>query len=326
MKKSSTERLPAPAIQKTSTMDDFTRIRTFIKVVEAGSFSAAAHDGLSVSAVTRQVKALEDELHVRLLNRNTRRLALTDAGRRFFERVTGISNDLNRAKAEAISEHEGVKGLLRVSARTTSGTTVLIPALPKFLAKYPEIQLNISLTDERRDLIANHIDVALWVGELPDADIVARRLSPTSRIVCCSPDYLRRRGRPREPTDLLRHDCILFTAPTYSNRWRFSRNGQIEEVCVRGSVQTDNGLVLLASGLAGIGIISGNHWMVHHYVKQGRLVTLLDDYTFFPRLGDVDLYAVFPSSRGLSRKVRAFVDFLVEAFDEATLPPPTANP
>jgi DNA-binding transcriptional LysR family regulator len=301
-------------------MDDFTRIRTFIKVVEAGSFSAAARDGQSVSAVARQVKALEEELGVRLLNRSTRSLALTDTGRRFFERVTAISNDLNSAKAEAVSEHESVKGKLRVSSRITAGTTVVVPALPKFLAQHPEIELDISLTDERQDLIANHIDVALWVGELPDAEIVARRLSPTRRFVCCAPTYIRRRGVPRTPQDLLQHDCIVFKAPTYSNRWRFSRDGQVEEVRVRGSVQTDNGLVLLSAGVAGIGIISGNQWMVHSYVKDGRLVTVLDDYTFLPRPGDSDLYAVFPSSRGLSRKVRAFVDFLIEAFDEATLP------
>lgn len=301
-------------------MDDFTCIRTFIKVVNAGSFSAAARDGQSISAIARQVKALEDELGVRLLNRNTRNLALTDTGRRFFERVTAISNDLNSAKAEAVSDHESVKGPLRVSLRTTAGTTVVVPALPRFLAKYPEIELEILLTDERADLIANHVDVALWMGELPDAEIVARRLSRTQRVVCCAPDYIRRYGIPRTPSDLLQHNCIVFTAPTYSNRWGFSRDGHVEEVRVRGSVQTDNGMVFLASGLAGIGIISGNRWMVHNHVKEGRLVTILDDYTFLPRPGDSDLYAVFPSSRGLSRKVRAFVDFLVEAFEEALQP------
>jgi DNA-binding transcriptional LysR family regulator len=301
-------------------MDDFTRIRTFIRVVQAGSFSAAARDGQSVSAVARQVKSLEDELGVRLLNRSTRSLALTDTGQRFFERVTAISNDLNAARAEAVSEHEGLKGSLRVSARITAGATVVVPNLPKFLAKYPEIEVDISLTDERMDLIANHIDVALWMGEMPDADIVARRLSPTRRIVCCAPSYVQRRGIPRVPQDLLQHDCIYFTGPTYGNRWSFSRDGKVEEVRVRGSVRTDNGIVLLATGLAGIGIISGNQWMVHNEIKQGRLVSVLDDYTFIPRAEDSDLYAVFPSSRGLSRKVRAFVDFLVETFNEATLP------
>ncbi|MDP3521625.1 MAG: LysR family transcriptional regulator [Hydrogenophaga sp.] len=302
-------------------MDDFTRIRTFIKVVEAGSFSAAARDNQSVSAIARQVKAIEDELGVRLLNRNTRNLALTDTGRRFYERVCAISKDLNSAKAEAVSAHETVKGPLRVSLRTTSGTTVVVPALPKFLAKYPDIELEVLLTDERKDLIANHIDVALWIGELPDAEIVARRLSPTQRVVCCAPEYIRRYGTPTKPSDLIDHNCIVFTAPLYSSRWCFSRDGQIEEVRVRGSVQTDNGMVFLASGLAGIGIISGNRWMVHNHVKAGRLVTILDEYTFLPRPGDSDLYAVYPSSRGLSRKVRAFVDFLIEAFDEAVQPP-----
>jgi DNA-binding transcriptional LysR family regulator len=306
-------------------MNDFDRIRTFIRVVEAGSFSAAARaaDEQSVSAIARQVKALEDELGIRLLNRSTRSLALTDAGRRFFERVSAIVIDLSNAKAEALSEHEEIRGPLRIALRITAGTTVVVPALPKFLAKYPEIELDVSLTDERRDLIANHIDIALWLGALPDADIVARRLSPTRRFVCCAPSYIERHGEPRSPQDLLRHNCIVFTAPGYSKRWGFSRDGQVEEVQIRGTVRTDNGLVLLASGVNGIGVISGNQWMLHRDVKAGQLVTILDDYAFLPRPGDSDLYAVFPSSRQLSRKVRAFVDFLVEAFDEATLERPS---
>src|SRR5205085_2379315 len=137
------------------TMDDFTRIRTFMKVVQAGSFSAAARDVSSTSSVARQVKSLEDELGVRLLNRSTRSLSLTDAGRRFHERVTAIANDLDNATSEARSLQEEVKGLLRVSLRITAGTTIVVPALPRLLARYPELQLEITLADDRRDLIAN---------------------------------------------------------------------------------------------------------------------------------------------------------------------------
>jgi DNA-binding transcriptional LysR family regulator len=295
-------------------MDDFTRIRTFIKVVEAGSFSAAARDSQSISAIARQVKALEDELGVRLLNRSTRSLALTDTGKRFYERVTAISADLNKAKSEAVSEHEGVHGSLRVALRVTAGTTVVVPALPKFLAKYPEIELDVTLTDERRDLISNHIDVALWLGPLPEADIVARRLSPARRIVCASPAYLKERGTPATPEDLLQHSCIVYTAPPYTNRWGFTRGERVEEVRVRGSLKTDNGLVLLSSGLEGLGIITGHEWMLRNFINDGRLIRVLGEYTFIPRPGDADLYAVFPSSRGLSKKVRAFIDFLIETF------------
>ena len=295
-------------------MDDFTRIKTFIKVVEAGSFSAAARDESSVSTVARQVKSLEEELGVRLLNRSTRRLALTDAGRRFYERVSEIAHDLKKAKSEVSSHEEAVRGLLRVTLRVTAGTTVVVPALPRLFAEYPELELDISLIDDRRDLIANNIDVAMWLGELPNSQLVARRLSRSRRIVCASPEYLQSHGVPREPKDLTQHNCLLFAAPSYGNLWSFTRDGQLEVMEVRGTIKSDNGLVLLSSGLTGQGIFIAHAWMVRDLIAAGRLRRVLADYTVNPRTGDADLYAVFPSSRGLSRKVRAFVDFLVEVF------------
>lgn len=298
-------------------MDDFTRIKTFIKVVDAGSFSAAAADESSVSTVARQVKSLEDELGVRLLNRTTRRLALTDAGRRFYDRVTAIAHDLKKAKSEVSSLEEGVKGLLRVSLRVTAGTTVVVPALPRLLSQYPDLELDISLTDERRDLIANNIDVAMWLGDLPDSQIVARRLSRSQRIVCGSPAYFERHGVPRTPKDLRSHNCLLFAAPSYGNLWSFTHDGKLEVVEVGGSIKSDNGLVLLSSGLANLGILIVHAWMVRELIAEGRLTRVLSEYTVNPRTGDADLYAVFPSSRGLSRKVRVFVDFLVEVFSES---------
>ena len=297
-------------------MDDFTRIKTFIKVVEAGSFSAAARDESSVSTVARQIKALEGELGVRLLNRSTRRLALTDAGRRFYERVSAIAHDLKKAKSEVSSLEEDVKGLLRVQLRVTAGTTIVVPALPNLLSQYPELELDISLIDERRDLIANHIDVAMWLGDLPNSEIVARRLSRSGRIVCGSTAYFERHGIPRAPQDLRRHNCLLFAAPSYGNLWSFTRDEQQEVVEVRGSVKSDNGLVLLSSALAGVGIIIAHAWMVRDLLAEGRMTRVLSEYTVNPRGGDADLYAVFPSTRGLSRKVRVFVDFLVETFSD----------
>jgi len=295
-------------------MDEFTRIKTFIKVVEAGSFSAAARDVSSISSVARQVKSLEDELGVRLLNRSTRSLALTEAGRRFYDRVTAISHDLNTALSEAKSLQEDVKGLLRVSLRVTAGMLVVVPALPRLLAQYPELELDITLSDERRDLIANNIDVAVWLGDLPDAEIVARRLSPSRRIVCGSTAYLKKHGIPQTPQDLREHNCMHFSAPSYRNRWSFTRDDTQEEVEVHGSIRSDNGLVLLASGVADLGIIIVQEWMVRSLLAEGRMMRVLSEYTVNPRPGDAELHAIYPSSRGLSRKVRVFVDFLVETF------------
>lgn len=216
--------------------DEFTRIMTFIKVVEAGSFSAVARDVSSTSAVPRQVKSLEEELGVRLLNRNTRRLALTDAGRRFYERAVVIAADLKKAKSEVTSQEEMVRGTLRVSLRVMAGTTIVVPALPRFLAQYPDLELDIVLTDERRDLIAHNIDVAMWLGDLPDSDLVARRLCRTGRIVCGSPAYFEKHGVPQEPEDLRNHSCLLYAQPSYDNRWRFTRDGKETSVEVRSSI------------------------------------------------------------------------------------------
>ena len=295
-------------------MDEFTRIKTFIDVVEAGSFSRAAQ-GMSISAITRRVQSLEDELGVRLLNRNTRGLSLTDAGRQFYERVIGIRSDLSGAITEVKSLQHDVKGLLRVSLRAATATTIIVPALPKLLARYPDLQLELIVTDEKRDLIANNIDVAVWLGRLPNS-VIARRLSPNRRVVCGTPAYFDRHGVPLAPSDLKGHNCLLYT-PTFVHSWYFVRNGEHEEVEVGGNLSSDNGLVLLAAALADIGIAVVFEWMVRDLIAAGRLTQVLADYTVNPHPGDADLSAVWSSSRGMSRKVRVFVDFLVELFSDA---------
>jgi DNA-binding transcriptional LysR family regulator len=296
-------------------MDELGRIRTFINVVKAGSFSAAARHLSSVSSVVRQVNSLEEELGVRLLNRSTRSLSLTEAGRLFYDRVTVLSDSLSNITSEVRSINEEIKGPLKVSLRVAAGTTIITPNLPKFFSRYPDLSLDIILTDERRDITSEGIDVAMWMGDLGDSTLIARRLSPTRRIVCASPTYLSKHGVPRTPQDLLKHNCLLFTAPSYSGRWSFSRDdGDIEELEVRGSVRSDNGLVLLGSALSGVGIAIAHEWMMRSFIQQGFMTRILDDYTVNPRPGDADLYAVYPSTRRHSRKVKAFVDFLVDTF------------
>jgi DNA-binding transcriptional LysR family regulator len=299
-------------------LDELTRIRTFIKVIQCGSFSAAARDVSSVSSVARQVKTLEDDLGARLLHRSTRSLSLTDAGRLFYARVTDIVSDLEKAKSEVNSLQDEIRGVLRVSLRVTAGTTVVVPALPEFLAKHPNLQLDITLTDERSDLISNNIDVALWLGAIPNADIVARRLSPTRRVVYGAPNYFERCGTPVTPADLRTHNCLLFAAPSYDHRWSFTRDGTVDDVQIDGNVRSSNGMVLLSSALAGLGVGIAHEWMLRKHFADGNLIRVLAGYTVSPRPGDADLYAVFPSSRGLSRTVRAFVDFLIDVFSDDT--------
>ncbi len=295
-------------------MDELGRIKTFIKVVEAGSFSAVARHEMSVSSVARQVKSLEDELGVRLLNRNTRNLSLTEPGRRFYERVCVIANDLGRAKQEASSFHDSAKGMLRVSLRISAGAAMIVPALPRLFQSYPELTIDVKLTDQRCDLIAENIDVAVWIGELPDTDIVARRLSPSRRLLCASPEYLRRYGRPGRPADLAQHNCLLFTVPGYYDHWVLCKDGQSEKVPVSGNLKTDSSIALLSSALSHMGLIVVHEWMVRMYIEQGRLVRVLEDYEVKPIATEAELHVLYPSSRGLSLKVRVFVDFLVELF------------
>jgi len=300
--------------QANEIMDELARIQTFIRVVEAGSFSAAARGVSSISSAARQVKSLEDEMGVRLLNRSTRSLSLTEPGRQFYERVCKISNDLMEARMEAQSYKESVKGMLRVSLRVSAGSTVIIPALPNFLEQYPDLCLDVTLSDERTDLIAQSIDVAVWIGAIPDSNLVARRLSPPQRIVCASPAYFERHGKPLVPEDLQQHNCLIYTHRPNHDSWRFSKDGVDEEVKVKGVLRTDNGTALLSAGLAGLGLFVVNEWMVRRLIEEGRLNRVLDDYTVSPNPGDAALSVVYPSSRGMSLKVRAFVDFLLELF------------
>jgi DNA-binding transcriptional LysR family regulator len=295
-------------------VDELARIRTFIKVVETGSFSAAARNDSSTSSVARQIKSLEDELGVRLLNRTTRSLSLTEPGRLLYERSMRIARDLNDVKQEVQSFQASVKGQLRVSLRGTAGPTIIVPALPKLLEKHPELSLDITLTNERQDLVADNIDVAVWLGEMPDSEYIARRLSPSQRVVCASPGYLARHGVPQVPTDVTDHQCVIFSAPSYRNIWFFRRSEEEIPVDVKGKIRSDNGLVLLEAALADMGLITAHEWMVRRLVQQGRLKHVLTDYTVSPTSGDADLWAVFPSNRGMSKKVRAFIDFLVELF------------
>jgi len=306
-------------------MDDFTRIETFIKVAEVGSFSAAARcTDSSISSVARQVQSLEEELGIRLLNRSTRSLSLTEPGRMFYDRACAIARDLSNAKSEATSFQDSVKGVLRILLRVSTGTTI-VPALPRLLAQYPELSFDISLTDERLDLVANNIDVAVWMGHIPDAEIVARRLSPSQRIVCASPKYFAQKGLPERPEELEGHNCLLYSARSYSNVWGFAKNDDRQEIKVRGNLRSDNGSVLLSAALADLGIIMVHEWMVRTPLTDGKLVRVLSDYSVSPKAGDAELYAVYPSSRGLSRKVRIFIDFLVELFHGQDVQPEVAG-
>lgn len=296
-------------------MDELDCIHVFIKVVETGSFSAAGRElNKSASSIARQIGWLESDLGVRLLNRNTRSQSLTEAGRLYYKRMSALSRDLAKAKSKARSSHESVAGFLRVALRTSLATTLVMPALPRLMAEYPDLELEIIVTDERLDLLANHIDVAIWVGELPDSELIARRLAPSRRVLCASPDYLDKHGIPKVPADLRNHNCLLFKTRSYGKSWSFTRDGNTVTVPVRGSIISDNGLVLVAAAERGMGLIIMPEFMVHDMLQDGRLQSVMPDYAVGPVVTPAPVYAVFPSSKGLAKRIRVFVDFLVTLF------------
>jgi DNA-binding transcriptional LysR family regulator len=292
-------------------MDELGRIRTFIDVVDAGSFSRAAR-GSSISAITRRVQSLEAELGVRLLNRTTRGLSLTDVGRGFYDRVRSVAIDFDTAISEVRSQRQDVKGVLRISLRPAVASTIFVRALPELFERYPDLKLDIRVTDEKHDLLANNIDVAVWLGHLPDS-VIARRLSTNRRIVCGSPAYFRRHGVPKSPQDLRDHNCMLFT-PTFASSWRFGADGVQEEVEVGGNLCSDNAPFLLNSALNDNGVVVVFEWMVHDFIAEGRLTRVLSNYSVNPHAEPAELFAVWPSGRGMSKKARVFVDFLGELF------------
>jgi len=297
-------------------MNELNRIQTFIKVVEAGSFSAVARHSSSISSVARQIKSLEDDLGVRLLNRSTRSLSLTEPGEVFYRHACTISNDLSNAISEVKSFQADVKGTLRVSLRVSVGTTVIIPALPTFLAKYPNISVEVILTDERLDLVSHNIDVAIWMGALNDSELIAKLLNTSKRVLCASPAYLQQHGTPVQPSDLAHHNCLPYTARSHASKWTFSKGDEQYDVSIEGTMKSDNTMVLLSAAMAGIGLIVVNQWMAQPLISEGKLVPVLSDYVI--NWGDTEAnhYAVYASSRGMSRKVRAFVDFLTEVSAE----------
>ena len=297
-------------------MDKFLQLKSFVQIMESGSFSAAASQlRISTSTISRQIDALERELNVRLVNRNTRRLSLTEPGEAFYGRARSLIRDLNGAFSEARSFQDSVKGPLRVCLRVSIGTVVVVPALHSFLRKYPDVELHVALTDERIDLIENRIDVALWLGDIDSSELIVRRLAPSHRVACAAPNYLSHFGTPNTPEDFRRHNCLLLDASSHSDVWTFQNKNSTCDIKVSGSLKSDQSMVLYSAVLAGAGIMVGQDRMLRPAIEQGRLVRLLPDYTVIPGSPALDYSMVYASRRGQSKTVRAFIDFLVELFD-----------
>lgn len=291
-------------------MIDPTGYVIFAKVAETGRFTAAAQAlGLSKSAVSKQVARLEDSLGVRLLNRTTRRISLTEAGMVLFERCRRIAEDLEDARAAVTHLQEAPRGLLRVNAPVSYGIGHLAPVLPGFMAVYPDLKVDLTLADRRIDLVEEGVDVAIRIGNLDDSSLIARRIVSYRRIVLAAPAYWDRAGRPARPEDLARHNCLSYSYLATGRNWSFvDEAGRPLSVRVDGSLTANNGETLVRAAEAGLGVIWSPTFLCAEAANTGRLEPALERFEAEP----VGVHAVFPHSRNLSTKVRVFVDYLIE--------------
>lgn len=294
-------------------LERLTELATFAAVVEQGSFTAAARE-LSVSkpVVSKRVAKLEESLGLRLLNRTTRRLSMTEAGEALYERCRHLLGEVEAAERALRPLASAPRGRLRLNAPVSFGVLHLAPCLPDFLRRYPQIEVEMTLTDQRINLVEEGVDLAVRITNLEDSSLHARRLAPSERIVCASPDYLARRGRPERPEDLRDHACLTYAYQRSGRRWAFrDGEGRRHRVTVSGPLQANNGDALKAACEAGLGIALLPSFIAGDALRAGRLVCVLSDW-----LDDeaTSVHAVYPATRNLSPKVRVFIDFLAERF------------
>jgi DNA-binding transcriptional LysR family regulator len=289
-------------------MDRLAELDIFARVVTAGSMSAAGRElGLSPPVVSKRIKSLEERLGTRLLQRTTRQLALTESGKGFYERVVAILASVDEAEAWVSRRAAAARGTLRVSAPTSFGRMHIAPHLMAFLAAYPEITIDLSLSDQFVDIVAEGYDLAIRIADLADSSLVAKRLAPNHRVLCATPGYLKARGRPETLADLTNHRLLLHNA----DHWRLEGKNGPAAVRVESAVRTNSSEVIREAVLAGMGIALRSTWDVGPEIDSGKLVIVLPDWHASSR---VAVHAVYPSRRHLAHKVRVFMDFLGERF------------
>lgn len=293
-------------------MDSVAGMRILVRVIDSGSFSAAARQlGIAPSSVSRQINDLEDDLGARLFARTTRKLSLTEAGQVYYERASSIINAVDEAKL-ALSQLGAPSGILRVTVPSGLGRELVVTAVPAFLEKYPAINIILSMTDRVVDIVDAGIDVAIRVGRQKDSSLKARKIGESKRIVCASPEYLKQSGFPKTPADLQSHNCITFRDHPGHNVWKFrNKNGPIE-IRVTGNFFAKSADALVAAAVAGMGLVLLPDWNMGTELRQKQLRLVLSNYDAVPDTSPV--WAVHSHQRHVPPKIRVFIDFLVERF------------
>jgi DNA-binding transcriptional LysR family regulator len=293
-------------------MEDLSAMAVFARVVEMESFSGAARDlGLSKSAVSKRVGRLEDRMGLRLLNRTTRRLSLTEAGAAFYQGCRRVVAEAEAAERAVTRLASAPRGRLKINAPMSFGVRHLAPALPDFMARYPELTVDLALNDRLVDLVEEGFDVAVRVARLEDSSLIARRLAANRLVLCAAPSYLRAHGAPRAVEDLKGHECLLYSYLAAGDVWRLCGPGGERRQRVTGRLRINNGDALLAVALGGLGVALLPCFICGEDMRAGRLIRVLPEWS---GPADTAIAAVYPASRNLSPKVRVFVDFLAERF------------
>ncbi|HWK96940.1 MAG TPA: LysR family transcriptional regulator [Pseudolabrys sp.] len=291
-------------------MDKLASLRAFVNVVELKSFAEAGRKlRLSRSAVSKYVGELERDLGVQLLNRTTRQASPTETGQAYYERAVVVLADLDAADQAATQLQSTPRGLLRVNAPMSFGTIKLGPLLADFMDVYPDLQIQLVLTDEQVDPVQEGLDVTLRIAELEPSSLIARKLADIERVVCAAPAYFRKHGRPQTPADLRQHECLTYGFLSTGNQWKFTGpDGQDHWIAPKWSLCVNNAEVLRDAAVKGRGVTVLPVFLAEQELSSGALVTVLNDY----RTPQLTLYAIYAPTRHLSVKVRLFIDFLVQ--------------
>ena len=286
-------------------------MRVFTAVVEAGSFAGAAVKlDLSRAMTTRYLAQLEAHLGVRLLNRTTRKLSLTEAGGDYCQRAIDVLALIDEAGRAAAQEAALPRGTLRVASSIGFGVGHLDRAVAAYLQLYPDVEVDLTLNERKVDLVEEGFDLAIRIATQIDPGLVARRLARVRTVVCAAPAYLRKHGTPKSPSDLAQHNCLTFAHASFQNEWRFRRGDEQQVVRIAGNLRSSSGAIAVGAAMAGLGVILEPAFLPYEALRRKQLVRILADWA----TPEFSLFAVYPSRRFLPPKVRSFIDFLVQRF------------
>lgn len=295
-------------------MNEFSQIKTFVALVESRSISKAAEKmDIAVSAVSRRLKELESNLGVQLIQRTTRKMHITEVGDTFYRRCARLLDDFEEAKQEASHTVTALSGTLKIATPLSFGVAHLSPAIAAFMHLHPQIKIDLDMSDRRIDLVEEGLDLAIRIGTLEDSSLMARKLASVRHVVCASPDFFNRYGTPQTPQDLAELPALCYGNLDQPDTWHYrDKNNKPAKVKVALRMRATNGDALVEAAVAGLGILCEPSFIVHGAVERGVLIPALTDYQWYA----MNIYAVYPQTRHVPARVRAFIDFLASHFGE----------